>query len=321
MIEPPTPKSQKPRIATLSVASIRSDAGTQTRAAIRNSIVGEYAEALARGEILPRIVVFEDHGEMILGDGFHRLKATQKLGRTEITADVYSGSRQDALLHALGSNRTHGLRRSNADKRHSVILALKEFPDWSDRKIAEVCGVGPDLVGAARKVQLSESDSSSDAPTRVGRDGRKRRTPIARRSSDPRLPNSETAPPHPADGQGASVPAPRDPPTAKTSAATKVTLQGAWAKAKACEREAFCEANAEALLRHFSNREPGWWLRTTPQARGALLQLLIQSERPVEVKHLQVFKDRIQEWIGAVVTEQRAESDPSAAIPAEVVER
>jgi hypothetical protein len=61
----------------------------------------------------------------------------------------------------------------------------KEFPDWSDRRIAEVCGVGDHLVSSVRSEnqvresrtstsEASDSDTSSPSKpsTRTGRDGK-----------------------------------------------------------------------------------------------------------------------------------------------------
>jgi hypothetical protein len=50
-------------------------------------------------------------------------------------------------------------------------LADAEWSKFSDRKIAEMCGVGADLVGDVRR-QLSESDNSNGSPKRTGRDGK-----------------------------------------------------------------------------------------------------------------------------------------------------
>ena len=70
------------------------------------------------------------------------------------------------MRYALGANAANGLRRSNADKRRCVEIALKEFGGLSSRAIAELCGVGADMVIAHRP--LSESDNA----TRTTSDGR-----------------------------------------------------------------------------------------------------------------------------------------------------
>jgi hypothetical protein len=65
---------------------------------------------------------------------------------------------------------------TNADKRHRVKVALERFPDYSNRRIAEICGVAHDTVNRINPApQLDESSSSP--PVRVGKDGKARRMP------------------------------------------------------------------------------------------------------------------------------------------------
>jgi hypothetical protein len=81
-----------------------------------------------------------------------------------------------AILFSVGANDSHGLRRTNADKRRGVELLLRdeEWSKKSDRWIAEQCGVGHQLVATVRS-QLGDSSSSSAA--RAGQDGKVRRLP------------------------------------------------------------------------------------------------------------------------------------------------
>ena len=60
------------------------------------------------------------------------------------------------------------MRRSNADKRRCVEIALNEFGVLSSRAIAELCGVGADMV-ITHRPHLSESDTS---PKVTGSDGK-----------------------------------------------------------------------------------------------------------------------------------------------------
>lgn len=57
-------------------------------------------------------------------------------------------------------SRLYPLRRTNADKRKDVELALKQWPDLSDREIARICAVSPPTAGAVRD-QLSKFYSST----------------------------------------------------------------------------------------------------------------------------------------------------------------
>jgi ParB-like chromosome segregation protein Spo0J len=132
---------------------IRIDGGTQARVEIDMQVVADYAEAVNAGIEFPAITVYHDGADYWLADGFHRFHAHKQAGKASIAAEVVTGTARDAILHSLGANGTHGLRRSNADKRKAVMtmLADAEWAEWSDRKIAEACGVTHPFVAGIRK--------------------------------------------------------------------------------------------------------------------------------------------------------------------------
>lgn len=137
----------------INVKTIRIDGGTQSRVEINNEAVADYAEAIRAGVEFPPVVVFHDGADYWLADGFHRYHAHNQAEKASIAADVRDGTKRDAVLYSLGANAAHGLRRTNADKRKAVETVLRdaEWVTWSDRKIAEICGVGAPLVGDVRK--------------------------------------------------------------------------------------------------------------------------------------------------------------------------
>ena len=149
--------------ACIEVKSIRTDGRTQTRVAISEATVVEYAEALAGGAELPPVVVFFDGKDYWLADGFHRVAAYEKCHRQTVPADVRLGSQRDAILHAVGANSMHGLRRTNEDKRKAVAIVLNDA-EWSKRslrEIARLCGVSYQLVSNI----MQEHDAPPPAPT------------------------------------------------------------------------------------------------------------------------------------------------------------
>lgn len=150
---------------TISIASLTRDPELICRAAgIKKATVTEYAEAMKAGASFPAVVVFLDSKSVHhLADGFHRCAAAELAGVLEVPADVRQGSRKDALLFAASANASHGLRRTNADKRKAVALLLAAYPKWSDRKIAEAVGVHNETVGTVRK-RLTESVTPPETP-------------------------------------------------------------------------------------------------------------------------------------------------------------
>ena len=114
---PPDSAVGGPFREVLSLDRLVTDAGTQVRSAIDDDVVDEYVQALADGAQFPPVVVFRADGAEMLADGFHRVFAYRKAGRFEVPADVYHGTREEALWFALGANRAHGQRLSGTDKR------------------------------------------------------------------------------------------------------------------------------------------------------------------------------------------------------------
>jgi len=136
----------------LKLDQITIDAGTQTRITMNEETIADYAVVMTKSpNKLPPVVVFVSGTEYLLADGFHRFMAAQRNGWREINAEVRKGSRLDAVKYSLGANVGHGLRRSPADKRRCIEIALKEFGELSSRAIAEMCGVDDKTVEDERK--------------------------------------------------------------------------------------------------------------------------------------------------------------------------
>jgi hypothetical protein len=156
------------------IASIRRDGGTQPRVGMDAETVSEYAEAMAGGETFPPVTVYYDGTDHWLADGFHRVNAALNAGLAEIPADVRQGTLDDAKWHAAGANATHGLRRTNADKRKSVELALstERGRASSDRVIADQCGVSHPTVTAVRAASWKDLPPENEAERRTGKDGK-----------------------------------------------------------------------------------------------------------------------------------------------------
>src|SRR5215207_11626412 len=100
----------------LALKTIRTDGGTQPRAALNQDRVGEYADDMARGDEFPPVTVFYDGADYWLADGFHRYHA-RATRHPDIEAEVRQGTRRDAILFSVGANASHGMRRTNEDKR------------------------------------------------------------------------------------------------------------------------------------------------------------------------------------------------------------
>lgn len=143
-------------MTTLRSSQIRTD-GLQAREVTDAETVAEYRLAMEAGVKFPPITVFHDGTEYFLADGFHRLSAAAELGEDPLVdVEIKPGTQADALWFACGANQNHGLRRTNADKRKAVVLALGQKPEVTDRAIAGHVGVSHLMVANVRR-QLAEA--------------------------------------------------------------------------------------------------------------------------------------------------------------------
>jgi ParB-like chromosome segregation protein Spo0J len=167
---------------TVELPLARIDAGTglQIRADISVDTVADYADIMRQDRHkLPPVVTFYDGERYYLADGFHRHCAAKNIGWQTIPAVVHKGTLEDALKYALSANVAHGLPRTNADKRRSVALALRQWPKLSNREIARICAVSEHSVRDYR-----EANCDKDAvETRIGADGKERKLPKHKRSA------------------------------------------------------------------------------------------------------------------------------------------
>ena len=162
-------------LRSIKLADIEMDPGLQMRAAISEETVHDYQAVFEAGGNMPPVTLFYDGERYWPGDGFHRMEGRRRAAAGDdnaaIEAEVRSGTRRDALLLAIEANKSHGLRRTNADKRRVVETMLRddEWGGWSNRRIADHCGVSDPFVGKIR-----EELGLPEPELRVGLDGRSR---------------------------------------------------------------------------------------------------------------------------------------------------
>ena len=147
------------------LADITLDARLQPRETLNVEAIEEYAAQYATGGVMPPVRLIADGQALWLADGFHRYHAVCKAGLDAINAEVSDGRFRDALLIAAGANASHGLRRSNADKRRAVEMLLTdaECAGWSNEQIARHCQVGPHLVAEMRGYLCESGDDPGTA--------------------------------------------------------------------------------------------------------------------------------------------------------------
>jgi hypothetical protein len=102
-------------------------------------------------------------------DGMHRLAAAKLRGEERIAVRFFEGTVGEAFVRAVELNAAHGLPLTQAERVAAAERIIVASPEWSDRRIAAVSGIGRTRVATIRKGSTGRDGQSN---TRVGRDGR-----------------------------------------------------------------------------------------------------------------------------------------------------
>jgi ParB-like chromosome segregation protein Spo0J len=124
----------------------------------------------------PPVLVLVDGESLRLLDGFMRVDAARRLGRSTVRVEWVRGDEAAAVERAVRANASHGLPLSRRQRREPGLRLLALAPGWSDRRIASACGVDPKSVGRWRRDAAARSGGELphlSSEERVGRDGRR----------------------------------------------------------------------------------------------------------------------------------------------------
>lgn len=119
---------------------------------------------------LPPVVVHRK--SMAVIDGNHRVLAARMLKRPTIPAVFFDGDEDEAYVEAVRHNVAHGRPLNLQERERAASHLIATHPDWSDRRISEVCGLAPQTVARRRRSATVPNGQLS----RVGRDGKSRPT-------------------------------------------------------------------------------------------------------------------------------------------------
>ncbi len=164
-----------PTTKLLKLTEIRCDANTQTRAALNETVVREYSESMLKGATFPPLDVFFDGSAHILADGFHRHSAANRAGIPAFPCTVHQGTAEDALWFSLGCNAKHGQRRTAADKRRAIEIALTKFPERTQEQLSNHVGCSQQYISMVQR-ELTRTGELKLPASRRGRDGKFRPT-------------------------------------------------------------------------------------------------------------------------------------------------
>lgn len=159
-----------PIIIEAKLTEIVRDPRCQMRVEMDDDAIEEYALDVDK---LPPGKAMRCPEGLYLYDGWHTYEAHLKADRKSMRLQVVEGFVQDAIIAACASNLTHGLQRTDADKRKAIttLLGIGPWEDRSDRAIAEHCKVSHFLVGVVRK-KLAEDKKRQEEATEFGHNGK-----------------------------------------------------------------------------------------------------------------------------------------------------
>lgn len=121
----------------------------------------------------PPVLVNRSDGLVI--DGAHRVEAARLLGLDRVEAWYFDGEPDDALIEFVRRNVHQGLPLTLRERKRAAEHVLAAHPEWSDRRIAELCAISPKTVGRLRgkkTVCPTGGILQLDARTRIGRDNK-----------------------------------------------------------------------------------------------------------------------------------------------------
>ncbi len=218
------------------ISQVDTTGGTQMRTETEDpEVIDDYVLAI-QGEgqldprnhgVMPPVICFWDGKTLWLADGFYRLSASIKAGEDKIWAVIYRGTLDTARWYACATNQSHGVRRTYADKRKAVGVAMAHVrgKDMPNRELARWVGVAESFV---RKIKTENAEAAALC-AQVEAAPPKEDTPEVspgEAGAEPEGTPPPTGPPAPADtddtaGDGREeevVHTPPDPPPAPASA-------------------------------------------------------------------------------------------------------
>jgi ParB-like chromosome segregation protein Spo0J len=156
--------------ATLPIDRIVVDPSIQIRRSNHEQTIERYMAAF---EKLPPVDVFDTgkdngHSRYLLGDGFHRVASAQRLGRTDIEANIHMGSREDAAEFAVVANTKNADPLSPEERDEGVRRLRQLHPDWATRQLADVMSVSQ--VTVSRVFQIDEVKRATIGTARDSRE-------------------------------------------------------------------------------------------------------------------------------------------------------
>jgi len=166
------PESSSPQTVRLQIVDIVcDDLGIRIREPDERTVV--YYSAIV--DTLPPVTVYEVDGRYLLVDGYHRVEAAVRAGRSELDVTLHAGKTYgEAVWDAGFLNAAHPLRFTGADRLVAIRHCLAQFPERANHWIATALGVPDDSTVERARVELESAGKIARLDKLLGQDGKRR---------------------------------------------------------------------------------------------------------------------------------------------------
>jgi hypothetical protein len=116
-------KEVEPEVKQVAIARLVRDKAYQIRRKLDYATIKKYADVYKSGKAMPPVTVALVNGMLVLVDGWHRVAALERIGRTEVEANITPNTEGEALWLAAQANLEHGLTL----KSYEIRLVFKAY--------------------------------------------------------------------------------------------------------------------------------------------------------------------------------------------------
>jgi hypothetical protein len=134
-------------IETIEISSIIREKKYQVRNKLDDSTVRKYSLVLLAGHTLPPILIAKVGNALYLVDGWHRVKANEKIGCSAVQAEIVETTELKVGWLAAVANTTHGLPLKSSEMRKVFRAYIKAGEYIEGRKPKSYREIARDLGG------------------------------------------------------------------------------------------------------------------------------------------------------------------------------
>lgn len=163
-------KLRNPGRQWIGISNLVIDDAIQSRITLDKEWCRQLSEFRMDGAEFPPADVFDTDEGLLLSSGFHRAEAMRLAGESQLLCVVHKGTRQDAIVHSVASNKSNGCKpMSSKDLRKAAEMLFKDEAWWKKAStiIAEHIGVNPQKVKKWRSAYCEKN--GIDMPEQIER--------------------------------------------------------------------------------------------------------------------------------------------------------